>query len=81
MLVEKSPPNIVRMRYLQALFPRASFVMILRHPVVVAREVDPADLPQVRERGADVGGGVGGHGLRVQAAAPARRNAAISSAP
>lgn len=35
-LVEKSPPNIVRMRYLQALFPRASFVMILRHPVVVA---------------------------------------------
>jgi hypothetical protein len=35
-LVEKSPPNVVRMRYLQALFPNASFVMILRHPVVVA---------------------------------------------
>jgi hypothetical protein len=34
-LVEKSPPNVVRMRYLQSLFPHASFVMILRHPVVV----------------------------------------------
>jgi hypothetical protein len=35
-LVEKSPPNLVRMRFLQALFPTASFVMIIRHPVVVA---------------------------------------------
>lgn len=34
-LVEKSPPNLVRMRFLQALFPSASFVMIIRHPVVV----------------------------------------------
>jgi hypothetical protein len=35
-LVEKSPPNIVRMRFLQTLFPSASFVMIIRHPVVVS---------------------------------------------
>lgn len=35
-LVEKSPPNIVRMRFLQALFPHAKFVVILRHPVAVA---------------------------------------------
>lgn len=31
-LVEKSPPNLVRTRYLQALFPDASFVAIVRHP-------------------------------------------------
>ncbi|MGI9079846.1 MAG: sulfotransferase family protein [Acidimicrobiales bacterium] len=35
-LVEKSPPNLVRMRYLQSLFPRARFVVIMRHPVEVA---------------------------------------------
>ncbi len=35
-LVEKTPLNIVRMRFLQALFPDARFVVILRHPVVVA---------------------------------------------
>jgi hypothetical protein len=34
--VEKSPPNLVRMRFLQALFPEASFVAVLRHPVAVA---------------------------------------------
>lgn len=32
-LVEKSPPNMLRSRFLQALFPGASFVMIVRHPV------------------------------------------------
>ncbi len=35
-LIEKSPPNIVRMRFLQALFPNSRFLVILRHPVVVA---------------------------------------------
>jgi hypothetical protein len=35
-LVEKSPPNLVRMRYLQSLFPHARFVVIMRHPVEVA---------------------------------------------
>ena len=35
-LVEKSPPNLIRMRFLQALFPDASFVAILRHPVAVS---------------------------------------------
>jgi hypothetical protein len=35
-LVEKSPPNLVRTRFLQALFPGARFVMVLRHPAVVA---------------------------------------------
>jgi len=35
-LVEKSPPNLVMTRFLQALFPEAFFVVIVRHPVVVA---------------------------------------------
>jgi hypothetical protein len=35
-LLEKSPPNLIRTRFLQALFPEASFVIVLRHPAVVA---------------------------------------------
>jgi hypothetical protein len=32
-LVEKSPPNLIRMRYLQSVFPDARFVLIVRHPI------------------------------------------------
>lgn len=35
-LLEKSPPTIVRTRLLQALFPHARFIIVVRHPVVVA---------------------------------------------
>jgi hypothetical protein len=35
-LAEKSPPNIIRTRFLQALFPEATFVVMIRHPVAVA---------------------------------------------
>jgi len=35
-LIEKSPPNLIRMRFLQALFPEAAFVVVIRHPVAVA---------------------------------------------
>ena len=35
-LLEKSPPNLVRTRFLQALFPQARFVVLRRHPAVVA---------------------------------------------
>ena len=35
-LLEKSPPNLVRMRFLRALFPEARFIMVVRHPVAVA---------------------------------------------
>lgn len=35
-LVEKSPPTLIRARFLQALFPRARFVVILRHPIAVS---------------------------------------------
>ena len=35
-LVEKSPPNLVRTRFLQALFPNSDFIVILRHPIAVS---------------------------------------------
>jgi Sulfotransferase family len=35
-LLEKSPPNLVRMRFFQALFPDAFFVVITRHPIAVS---------------------------------------------
>jgi len=34
--VEKSPPNLLRFRLLQALFPDAAFVAVVRHPLAVA---------------------------------------------
>ena len=35
-LIEKSPPNLLKMRFLQAMFPGARFIVVLRHPVVNA---------------------------------------------
>ncbi len=35
-LLEKSPPNLVMGRFLQALFPDSAYVAVIRHPVVVA---------------------------------------------
>lgn len=35
-LVEKSPPNIIRTRFLQKLFPESKFIFILRHPLAVS---------------------------------------------
>jgi hypothetical protein len=35
-LVEKSPPNLIRFRFLQALLAAAAFVAVLRHPLAVA---------------------------------------------
>jgi Sulfotransferase family len=35
-LVEKSPPNLLKLRFLQALFPEAGFVVIMRHPIAVS---------------------------------------------
>lgn len=36
LFVEKSPPNLVMGRFLQALFPGSAMVVVVRHPVVVA---------------------------------------------
>lgn len=35
-LLEKSPSNMIKMRFLQELFPGSAFVVVVRHPVVVA---------------------------------------------
>jgi hypothetical protein len=35
-LLEKSPPNLIRTRFLQAMFPNSYFLVILRHPVAVS---------------------------------------------
>jgi hypothetical protein len=34
-LLEKSPPNLIRMRFLQAMFPSSCFIVLLRHPIPV----------------------------------------------
>lgn len=36
LLVEKSPPNLIMGRFLQALYPGSAFVVVVRHPVTVA---------------------------------------------
>jgi hypothetical protein len=36
LLLEKSPPNLVMGRFLQALFPGSAMIVVVRHPVVVA---------------------------------------------
>lgn len=35
-LVEKSPPNLIMGRFLQALFPGSALIVVIRHPIVVA---------------------------------------------
>jgi len=34
-LLEKSPPNLLKTRFLQELFPRSHFVVVVRHPIAV----------------------------------------------
>jgi hypothetical protein len=43
-LLEKSPPNLLKTRFLQALFPGSRFVVIVRHPI-------PVSIPTARWRG------------------------------
>jgi hypothetical protein len=51
LLVEKSPPNLIRFRFLQALFPGARFVAVIRHPIPVSYATQrlhrPWDRPSV----------------------------------
>ncbi len=35
-LLEKSPPNLVHSRFLQALFPNSFFIILIRHPIAVS---------------------------------------------
>ena len=34
-LLEKSPPNVIRTRFLQAMFPKSYFIILVRHPLAV----------------------------------------------
>lgn len=34
--LEKSPPNLLKSRYLQAMFPNAKFIVVKRHPIAVS---------------------------------------------
>src|ERR1700745_4310296 len=36
LLLENPPPNLLKTRFLQALFPRSAFVVLLRHPIPVS---------------------------------------------
>jgi hypothetical protein len=36
LLLEKSPPNLLKTRFLQALFPNSAFVVLVRHPIPVS---------------------------------------------
>jgi hypothetical protein len=44
LLLEKSPPNLIKTRFLQALFPGSAFVVIVRHPI-------PVSIPTAKWRG------------------------------
>lgn len=51
-LIEKSPPNLVRTRFLQRIFPQSMFIIILRHPVAVAyatKKWSKTDIPSLIE--------------------------------
>jgi hypothetical protein len=51
-LIEKSPPNIIRTRFLQKLFPRSKFIVILRHPLAVSyatRKWSKTSIPSLLE--------------------------------
>jgi hypothetical protein len=36
LLLEKSPPNILKMRFLQSIFPKSYFIIMIRHPIAVS---------------------------------------------
>jgi hypothetical protein len=44
LLLEKSPPNLLKTRFLQALYPGSAFVVIIRHPI-------PVSIPTAKWRG------------------------------
>jgi hypothetical protein len=44
LLLEKAPPNLIKTRFLQALYPRSAFVVIVRHPI-------PVSIPTAKWRG------------------------------
>src|SRR5215471_12727668 len=60
LLLEKSPPNLLKTRFLQALYPDSSFVVIVRHPI-------PVSIPTAKWRGTRRYGRLFEHWLRCHA--------------
>lgn len=50
-LLEKSPPNLIRMRFLQALFPESHFIVLIRHPIAVSLATRRFSEPRPSMRG------------------------------
>lgn len=48
-LLEKSAPNIIRTRFLQAMFPNSVFIFLVRHPLAVALATQKTALPDMAE--------------------------------
>lgn len=48
-LLEKSGPNIIRTRFLQAMFPNSVFIFLVRHPLAVALATERTALPDMAE--------------------------------
>jgi hypothetical protein len=49
-LLEKSPPNLVRSRFLRQMFPGSKFVFIVRHPVAVSLATEKWSNKTIAER-------------------------------
>ena len=50
LLLEKSPPNLVRSRFLRQLFPNSNFLFIVRHPVAVSLATEKWSSKTITER-------------------------------
>jgi len=48
-LLEKSPPNLLKIPYLRAVFPGAKFIIMTRHPVAVAMATQKWSRSSIRE--------------------------------
>jgi Sulfotransferase family len=60
LLLEKSPPNLIKTRFLQALYPGSAFVVVIRHPI-------PVSIPTAKWRGTRRYDRLFEHWLRCQA--------------
>ena len=49
-LLEKSPPNLIRSRFLRQMFPESKFVFIVRHPVAVSMATEKWSSKTIIER-------------------------------
>ena len=49
-LLEKSPPNLVRSRFLRRMFPNSKFIFIVRHPVAVSLATEKWSNKTIAER-------------------------------